>query len=230
MIRKILSIVLSAVLLVGVSGCSSMNNTGKGALIGAGGGAALGAGVGAIFGGGTGAAIGAAVGTAVGAGAGALIGRKMDKQKQELENIEGAQVETVTDQNNLQAIKVTLDSGILFATGKSPLSSAAKQSLSEFANSLKNNPDTDVAIQGYTDNTGSREVNDRLSNERASVVKNYLANSGVPTARMDAKGYAWDNPVASNDTEAGRAQNRRVEIYITANQAMINQAEAGTLK
>ena len=111
--KKILCVMLSGVLLLGSTGCN-MNNTGKGALIGAGSGAAAGAGLGAIFGGGKGAAIGAAIGTAVGAGAGTLIGRKMDKQKQQLAQIEGAKVETVTDQNNLQAIKVTFDEGILF--------------------------------------------------------------------------------------------------------------------
>lgn len=95
---------MSVALLLGATGCN-MNNTGKGAAIGAGGGAAVGAGLGAIFGGGKGAAIGAAIGTAVGAGTGAIIGRKMDKQKEQLAQIEGAQVETVTDQNNLQAIK-----------------------------------------------------------------------------------------------------------------------------
>ena len=87
-----------------------------------------------------------------------------------------------------------------------------------------------MQIYGYTDNTGSRAVNERLSNERASVVKSYLSNSGVASNRMTSQGFAWDNPVASNDTEAGRAQNRRVEIYISANEQMIKDANAGTLK
>ena len=109
-----------------------MSNTGKGAAIGAGGGDALGAGIGALVGKGKGAAIGAAVGGAVGAGTGALIGRKMDKQKKELEAIEGAQVETVTDANDLQAIKVTFDNGILFATNSSQLSSSSRDALTKF--------------------------------------------------------------------------------------------------
>lgn len=148
-----------------LGGCASMSNTGKGAAIGAGGGAALGAGIGALAGKGKGAAIGAAIGAAVGSGTGALIGRRMDKQKKELEAIQEAKVETVTDANNLQAIKVTFDNGILFATNKSELSPAARTALTKFAASLKNSPDTDITIYGHTDNTGSRTVNERISKE-----------------------------------------------------------------
>lgn len=230
--KKFLSVSLSLALLFGTTGCSVQNatNTQKGAVIGSAGGAALGAGIGALIGGGKGALIGGVLGTAAGTTAGILIGKKMDKQKAELEKIEGAQVETVTDTNNLQAIKITFDSGILFGFNKSDLSANAKQSLSEFAQSLKNNPSTDVTIYGYTDNVGSLEANKKVSNQRALTVQQYLMESGVPTNRMTAQGLAWENPVASNDTEAGRAQNRRVEIYITANQEMVNQANAGTLR
>jgi len=227
--KKILCIVLSAALLFGVSSCN-MNNTGKGALIGGGGGAALGAAVGAIFGKGKGAAIGAAVGAAVGAGAGALIGKKMDKQAEELAKINGAQVDTVTDANNLTAIKVTFDNGILFATGKSALSASAKNSLTQFATSLKNNPQTNVQICGHTDNTGTRATNEKLSKERANSVLSYLVNAGVASNRMTSEGYAYDYPVADNSTAAGRAQNRRVEVYISANQEMIDAANNGTLQ
>ena len=104
---KFTALFLAAIMML--ASCGTMNNTGKGALIGGGGGAALGAGIGALIGKGKGAAIGAAVGAAVGSGAGALIGKKMDKQKAELEKIENAQVSTVTDQNGLQAIKVTFE-------------------------------------------------------------------------------------------------------------------------
>lgn len=221
---------MSVALLVGSTGCSSLNNTTKGAMIGTGAGAGLGAGIGALIGGGKGAAIGALIGTAAGATTGTLIGKKMDKQKAELEKIQGAKVETITDPNNLEGIKVTFENGILFKTGKSDISQSAMQSLSEFANSLKSNPSTDVTILGFTDNTGSLEINKKLSNERALAVQNYLSTSGVPSSRLTAKGLAWDNPVASNDTNAGRAQNRRVEIYITANEQMVKDASNGTLK
>jgi len=222
------SVVLAGTLLL--SSCASMNNTTKGGIIGGASGAAVGAGVGAIAGGGKGAAIGAGVGAAVGATAGVLIGKKMDKQKAELEKIEGAKVETVTDVNNLQAIKVTFDSGILFATGKSNLSDASKTALTNFATSLKSTPETDVTIYGHTDNTGTREANERVSLQRAQAVSAFLNQNGIATERMTVKGMAFDQPVADNATAEGRAQNRRVEVFITANETMINQAEAGTLK
>lgn len=220
------SIVLSSCVF---TGCASMSNTGKGAMIGGGSGAALGAGIGALAGKGKGAAIGAAVGAAVGSGTGALIGRRMDKQKKELEAIEGAKVETVQDVNNLQAIKVTFDNGILFATNKSELSAASRDALTKFANSLKNSPDTDVTIYGHTDNTGTRAVNERVSKERADAVANYLVGQGISRSRIKTEGLAYDQPIADNSTAAGRAQNRRVEVFITANADMIKKAEAGQL-
>lgn len=205
-----------------------MNNTGKGALIGGGGGAGVGAGIGALIGGGKGAGIGAAIGAAVGAGAGALIGRKMDKQAQELKEQLGnsAQVQEVTDVNGFKAIKVTFASAILFPFNGTTLNQTSKQELSEFASSLINNPDTDVTIEGYTDNVGSLEANTKVANGRADAVKTYLINSGVASSRLTAKGLPMQGYVASNDTDAGRAQNRRVEIYITANEQMVRQAEA----
>lgn len=207
-----------------------MSNTGKGAAIGAGGGVALGAGIGALVGKGKGAAIGAAVGGAVGAGTGALIGRKMDKQKKELEAIEGAQVETVTDVNDLQAIKVTFDNGILFATNSSQLSSSSRDALTKFATSLKNSPETDITIYGHTDNTGTRAVNERVSKERAEAVANFWLATGSPVTESPRRAWHSTNRSPDNSTAEGRAKNRRVEIYITASANMIKQAEEGTLK
>lgn len=223
---------LAMTVLVGETGCSSMTNTGKGALIGGGGGAAVGAGLGALIGGGKGAGIGSAIGAAVGAGAGVLIGNKMDKQQKQLEEELGnqAKVEQTTDQNGLQAIKVTFEGGILFPTGKYTLNPQAQADLSRFAVSLKENPGTNVQIYGFTDNTGSFAVNQKLAGERADAVLSYLANSGVSPTRLTAEGIPMADYVASNDTPAGRAQNRRVEIYITASRQMIEQANAGTLK
>lgn len=223
-----------------LSGCGNMNNTTKGGLLGGGGGAALGAVVGGLIGKGKGAAIGAGIGAAVGAGAGVLIGKKMDKAAAEAAAIEGAQVEQITDTNGLQAVKVTFDSGILFGTGASTLSSDAKASLSKFANNvLKQNTDMDVDIYGYTDNQGwknstaeqSKQKNVNLSQERAQSVSTYLLSCGVANGQIQkVEGLGEENPVADNSTAAGRQENRRVEVYMYASPEMIQQAEAGTLK
>lgn len=219
------------------SSCN-MTNTAKGSLIGAGGGAALGSAIGALAGKnkGKGAAIGAAVGTAVGVTAGALIGKKMDKAKAEAEKIANAQVESVTDNNGLQAVKVTFDSGILFSTSSSTLSSSAQTSLKNFAtNVLVPNADMDVAIQGYTDNQGwknstaaeSVQKNINLSLPRAQSVETYLKNCGVSAAQIKSvEGLGEANPVADNSTQAGQQANRRVEVYLYASEAMIKAAEA----
>ena len=224
---KTIAITLCAALVVSCG----MSNTGKGALIGAGGGAALGAIVGALAGN---TAIGAAVGGAVGAGAGAIIGKKMDKAKKEAEAIQNAQVEEVTDANGLEAVKMTFDSGILFATGKSDLTTASKTSLQQLATVLKNNGDCDVAIQGYTDNQGwkkstpeqSAQKNLALSLDRATAVSTYLQALSVPASQIKSvDGFGQANPVADNSTKAGQAQNRRVEVYMYASQKMIREAE-----
>lgn len=225
------ALALAGCMLVQV-GCSSMTNTGKGALIGGGGGAGLGAALGGIIGGGKGAAIGAGIGAAVGAGAGTLIGNKMDKQQKQLEKelADKAKVEETTDQNGLRAIKVTFNGGILFPTNGTTLSASAKSELSRFAQSLNSNPDTNVQIYGFTDDTGTMAVNQRVATGRADAVLTYLLNSGVAANRLYAQALPMQDYIASNATAEGRAQNRRVEIYITANQAMIDKANAGTLQ
>jgi len=223
-----------------LSGCN-VNNTTKGGLIGGGGGAALGAAIGNLIGKDTkGTLIGTAIGGIVGSTAGVLIGKKMDKAKAAAEAVQNAQVETVQDANGLDAVKVTFDSGILFATSSSTLSTSAKNSLTQFANNvLKQYTDMDVAIQGYTDNTGwknstteeSYQKNITLSQQRAQAVSSYLTGLGVNTSQIKSvDGFGEQNPVASNDTAAGKEQNRRVEVYLYASQAMIEAAEAGTLQ
>lgn len=231
---KTTSILLSALLLFG--SCGNMNNATKGGLIGAGSGAALGAIIGGIAGDGKGAIIGAVVGTAVGTGAGVIIGKKMDKAAEAASQIEGAQVEQITDSNGLQAVKVTFDSGILFNTGSSALSTSAQSSLSQFANNvLKQNNTMDIAILGYTDNqpwrnsttAESQQKNVELSQQRAQSVSAYLFNCGVTYSQIKSvQGLGEANPVADNSTAAGQAQNRRVEIYMYASEEMIREANA----
>ena len=204
-----------------LAGC---NNTQKGAAIGAGGVAVLGAIVGKLAGN---TAVGAAVGAAVGTGAGAIIGKKMDKAKAEAEAVQNAKVESVTDANGLAAVKVTFDSGILFATNKADLNIDAKNSLAKFATVLNNNADCDIAIIGHTDNTGSDAINQPLSVKRATSVSDYLKSCGVKTAQIKSvEGQGSGNPVADNSTAEGRKQNRRVEVYMYASQEMIQAAQA----
>ena len=205
------------------SGCKSLNNLTKGAAIGTVAGAAVGAGVGKLLGN---TAMGAIAGAAVGGTTGALIGKKMDKQAEELEAQLGnnAAVERIGE-----GIKVTFESGILFQTGKSDLNASSKTALTKFAQTLKGYPDTDVMIYGHTDNTGSDAINQPLSENRAKAVKNYLVSEGVVTDRITTQGLGSTTPVATNDTEAGRQQNRRVEVAITANEEMMKKAEAGEL-
>ncbi len=224
--KKFATILLCGAL---VMGCG-MSNLGKGSLIGSGAGAALGAGIGYLIGGdGQAAAIGAAIGTAVGAGTGAVIGNKMDKKAEELAKLENAQVETVTDVNGLKAIKVTFDSGILFDFNKSTLKTDAKASLDKFAAEMADMHDTNINVYGHTDNVGTAAANKKVSNQRANMVASYLEKKGIDKNRIVAEGLSFDFPVADNETAEGRAQNRRVEIYISANEDMVKAAEQGQL-
>lgn len=225
-IKNLACAVLAILLLA--TGCNT-TNLGKGVAIGGGGGAALGAGIGALIGKGKGAAIGAGTGAAVGAAVGAIIGKHMDNQQKKLEaELKDAEVEK-TEVDGLQAIKVTFPGGILFATGKSNIQAGAKTELTEFAASLKENPLTNAVVAGYTDNTGSMEANERVSNARANSVKSFLTTQGVAADRITAKGFPMQDYVASNDTKEGQAKNRRVEIYIFASEAMVKAAENGEL-
>ena len=223
-------ICMAMVALVLLPGCGTLSQTAKGTAIGSGSGAALGAIIGSIISkDAKGAAIGAAIGTAVGAGTGALIGNKMDKKAEELAALENAQVETITDKNGLAGIKVTFNSGILFPLNGIQLSDASRKELKEFAQKMSDLQDTDIAIYGHTDNTGTAEVNERISRQRAEAVQSYLQSCGIASGRLSSQGLSYTDPVADNATAEGRAQNRRVEIYISANENMIKAAENGTL-
>lgn len=228
--------------LVSAGGCSSIKNTwdgmsqtGQGATAGGTIGAAVGTGIGALIGGGKGTWIGALVGGALGAGTGALIGNSMDKQKEALEkelaavkneaDANAMEIQSVKDSNNLSAIKLVMGNAVLFPTGSYTLSEEAKAALSRVAYNLKQFPDTDVTVVGFTDNTGTVQLNQTLSEERAQSVVNYLESQGVASSRLKAIGEGENDPIDSNATAAGRAQNRRVEMYITANKQMIENAQ-----
>lgn len=210
-----------------VSSCAT--NQGTYSAGGAGAGAVLGGIVGNIIGKNTkGTAIGAAVGAAVGAGTGALIGRHMDKVKQQTQaQVDNAKVETVKDANGLSCVKVTFDSGILFATNSSDLNASAKYDLTKFAGVLRQNSDCDVAIQGYTDASGNDNINIPLSERRAKAVSSYLRSQGVSSGQIrTVEGLGSSNPIENKRVSQA---NRRVEVYLYASQEMINKANNGTL-
>jgi outer membrane protein OmpA-like peptidoglycan-associated protein len=200
------------------SGCSSFTKTEKGAAIGAGGGGVVGAFIGKAAGN---TALGAIIGGAVGGTAGALIGHKMDKQAAEIkQTVPGA---TVTRQG--EGILVKFDSGILFDVDKTFVKPDAQTSLRKLAGSLQNNPQTNILIVGHTDSTGTAAHNMDLSIRRASAVKSFLVGEGVAGTRLTTQGKGETEPIAPNATTEGRAQNRRVEIVIVANDQMKQQAE-----
>ncbi len=205
------------------NGGTGMTKTTKGGVIGAGGGAVLGGLIGNRMGN---TAAGAIIGAAVGGASGAVIGRRMDKQAEELEkSMENAKVERVGE-----GIRVNFDSGILFAVNSAELSGAAKKDIEKLAQTLKQYSGTNVIVEGHTDNTGSYELNQRLSERRAESVAAYARSLGVEGARLQAKGYSFDQPIADNTTVDGRQQNRRVEIIIVANEELKEAAERGDLK
>jgi len=204
-----------------LNSCNS-SRTLKGGAIGAGAGGAIG---GIIGSGSDHTAEGAIIGAAIGGTAGALIGRYMDKQAEELAaDLEGATVERVGE-----GIKITFDSGILFGFDQSALTAEAEENIAELAETLQKYDDTNILIEGYTDNKGSEQYNLALSEARAESVALRLTNLNVASSRLQLEGYGESMPVADNSTEAGRKQNRRVEIAIMANKKLQRAAERGDL-
>ena len=193
-------------------------------------GGAAGAGAGGAIGGIIGAqsdntAKGAILGAVIGGTAGALIGNYMDKQAEELEeDLEGAEVERVGE-----GIKITFDSGILFAFDSAELSGQAEENITELAATLKDYEDTNILIEGHTDNIGSESYNQELSEERAASVGDELKTLGVNSSRITEVGYGEEQPVADNSTEEGRRQNRRVEVAIFANEELKEAAKEGEI-
>jgi outer membrane protein OmpA-like peptidoglycan-associated protein len=211
----------------------SSSNTAKGGVIGAGAGAVLGGAIGSRS---KNTAAGAIIGGAVGGVAGAVIGRYMDKQKKELEeqiekdNKNRPAEEQVKVERVGEGIQVTMGSGILFDFNKSTLRPEARRSLTAMAETFKKYNDTNIMITGHTDNVGTDEVNNRLSQQRADAVANYLASLGIDRKRLLTKGLGESEPVADNTTAQGRQQNRRVEIAIYANEKLKKDAADGKLK
>lgn len=214
--KFILPAILSSALLFG--GCSSLNKTQKGAGIGTVAGGAAGAVIGRMTGN---TAMGAVIGAAVGGVSGAVIGRKMDKQAEEIKNeVPGVKVERVGE-----GIVVEFESNILFGFDKSGLTTEAKGNLGKLVTILNKYPDTDISIIGHTDNKGSDTYNQKLSEQRARAVSNYLVSQNISSKRLTTVGFGESQPKYSNDTEDGLANNRRVEFAITANEKMKQEAQ-----
>lgn len=204
------------------TGCDT-NNTQKGVGIGAAAGAIIGGIIGNNVGSKDNAALGAIIGATVGGAAGGIIGHKMDKQAEKIENtLPGAEV--VRTQEGIQVI-LDANSDVRFEYNKSDLTANAKTNLNKLVQIFNEYPDTNILIVGYTDNVGSQNYNLPLSEKRAQSVVNYLVSQGIAKSRLTSMGKGIEDPRADNSTEAGRAQNRRVEFAITANDKMIEDAQ-----
>jgi outer membrane protein OmpA-like peptidoglycan-associated protein len=204
--KTMLIMSISAVLFL--SGCASSEHKN----------AYRGTAIGAVAGGAVGAVIGKEKGAIIGAGvggiAGAYAGGRMDKQAKELKAI----AETKRTE---QGLVTKLKSDILFDTGKANLKPQAKNNLDQMAGIMKKYPENILAINGYTDNTGSNSVNEALSQRRAQAVKDQLVASGMPNSVISTYGRGESNPVADNSSVNGRKQNRRVEIEVTIDESKL---------
>lgn len=221
--NKILGLFLIAILTVASIGCKTSNALKGGAIGGAAGGV-----IGGLISKNN-TATGIIVGAAIGGSAGAIIGREMDKQAEELErDLKKAEVERVGE-----GIKVTFDSGLLFDINKASLNASSRANLDSLAKTLNKYPDTNIIIDGHTDDTGSEKYNLKLSLERATSVETYLKNKGVSGTRITTHGFGEALPKSDNTTVAGRSENRRVEIGIVANEKMqeeAKKAEGGSIQ
>ncbi|TRO66466.1 OmpA family protein [Christiangramia sabulilitoris] len=221
-INRMFAILLASTLLFGCEATKNANNKQKGAVIGATGGAVVGGVIGNNTGDGN-TALGAIIGGVVGGAAGAIIGNRMDKQAQQIEEeIPGAEVERVGE-----GINVTFDekSGVYFATEKYNINDKSEQTLNKLADIFKEYPNTNILVEGHTDNTGSDSYNLTLSKNRAQAVTSFLVDQGIDRGRFTTKWYGESQPKYDNSTEEGRAKNRRVELAIVANEELKEQAK-----
>lgn len=218
-VRRTVAIGAAALLVAGpLTGCASLNNKERGVLIGAGTGAAAGG----VIGNQTGStARGAIIGAVLGGAAGAIIGHQMDQQAKELQqNVPGATIARVGE-----GIVVTFDSGLLYDFDSDAVKSTARSNLQNLASSLDKYPNTIVMLVGHTDSMGDDSYNMTLSQRRARAAANVLAEYGVDRTRLQTQGRGESEPIASNESEAGRSENRRVEVAIYASEAFQNQAQ-----
>ena len=199
----------AAVLLA--TGCANMDDTQRRTATGAGVGALAGAVIGSATGGSAG--TGAVVGAGVGALGPYIWSQNMERQKREMvQATQGTGVAVTQTADN--QLMLNIPSDISFAVGRSDIQSNFAPVLDQFAQSLRNNPATEVRIVGHTDSSGSDAVNNPLSVDRAASTRSYLASRGVDSRRITIDGMGERYPIATNDTAEGRARNRRVEIFV----------------
>lgn len=214
--KKNYLVLLAALVLFGCG--KPLTKTQKGAAIGTAGGAAAGAIIGKVAGN---TALGAIIGAAVGGGTGAVIGHKMDQQAKEIQKeVPNAQVE-----RQGEGIIVTFNSSVLFGFDKSDLTSQAKTTINDLNSVLQKYPDENVLVIGHTDDVGTNSYNQSLSERRAGSVSTYMISQGISSGRISTKGMGETDPKVANDTDAHRAENRRVEFVLTANAKMKQDAE-----
>jgi outer membrane protein OmpA-like peptidoglycan-associated protein len=210
---SVLALALGAVMLTSCNAYKNANKSERGAAIGVAGGAVAGGVIGKITGN---TALGSIIGAAVGGGAGYVIGKKMDKQAEDIkEQIPDAKVQRVEE-----GIVVEFNSKVLFGFDQSNLTDASRNTLNNLITILNKYPQTNLEVQGHTDNTGAASYNMTLSVKRATAVSDYLKANGIASSRLTVKGFGETVPKYDNNTEDGRAQNRRVEFLITANDQM----------
>lgn len=213
--------VLSLVGLLTYPSCNA-SRAAKGGAIGVGAGTVIGGIIGKKAGN---TAVGAIIGATIGGTAGALIGRYMDKQAEKLrEDLDGASVERVGE-----GILITFESGLLFGFDSYSLLSKTRSNLQNLSSTLQEYEDTEILVEGHTDSVGADDYNQKLSEQRAAAVVDYLVTQGIDRSRLTVKGYGETQPVESNDTDAGRAVNRRVEIAIYANDKLKKAAKKGNI-
>jgi outer membrane protein OmpA-like peptidoglycan-associated protein len=217
--RIVIGAMLTALSFGSIS-CNSTNNAVKGGVIGGAAGCALGG----VMAGGENTALGVILGSAIGGTAGAVFGKQMDRQAEELEKLENAEVECVGE-----GIKITFDSGLMSPINQCALTEQSRTNLGELAKSLKAHPDTNILIEGHTDNTGKEAYNMKLSKRRAASVKNYLTSQAVDNSKLELVAFGEELPIASNDTEEGRHNNITVKVAISANEKMQKDAKKGEL-
>ena len=218
---SLVTALLLSTTLISCDAIKNANNTQKGVAIGTTSGAVIGGILGNNLGKGGNTPLGAVIGGVVGGTIGGLIGNKMDKQAREIEKaLPGTQVQRVGEGIHL----VLGENSVNFQFNKSTLTVTAKQNLDKLVPVFNEYADTDIKIYGYTDSKGSESYNLNLSSERAAAVKSYLSGKGLSSSRFSVLGMGEAEPIETNDTDAGRSLNRRVEFAIVANQKMIDDA------